>query len=140
MKKWSLPPALCALCLLPASLTADDLRGAVPLTTEEIRSVFRNVRDDARVQDEAGTRAVNHWYADGRFTNSWSNDNASGSVQGRWRASDGKRCIVITVGLPDRIGRESCSTVLRRGDEYLSLNPDGSIHGIHRLSPISDGR
>ena len=127
---------ILAVVISGISIAADPV-GTDRLSTEEIRQVFANVRDDARVQDAAGTTAVNFWYADGSFTNAWSNQHGSGTVQGRWRAQDGKRCIVITAGLPERIGKESCSRVLRRGQEYLSLNPDGSIHGIHTLTPMA---
>jgi hypothetical protein len=40
------------------------------------------VHDDARAQSAAGTTAVNHWYADGRFSNSWANPSGSGNVTG----------------------------------------------------------
>lgn len=129
-------PAILAWMISGISMAADPV-DTVRLSTEKIRTVFANVRDDARVQDAVGTIAVNFWYADGSFTNAWSNEHGSGTVQGHWRAQDDKRCIVITAGLADRIGKESCSPVLRRGKEYLSINPDGSIHGIHRLTPIT---
>jgi hypothetical protein len=106
------------------------------LSTIEIRETFSGVRDDAIVQDSAGTRAVNYWYADGRFTNQWSNRGGSGKVTGQWWADKDQRCILIQSGLPDRIGKQACAPVYRHGSEYLSLNPDGSIHGRHTLSPI----
>ena len=115
---------------------ADPPGGAVALTTGEIRQVFANVKDEAEVQDAAGTHAVNYWYSDGTFTNTWRNANASGEVAGRWWARDGKRCVMITAGLPAREGVAQCSPVYRRGDHYLSIEPDGRIHGIHRLSTI----
>lgn len=113
-----------------------SLGDAVRLSTEEIKRVFADVRDEAQVQDSAGTRAVNYWYADGRFINEWSSPDGSGRVTGRWRAKDGRRCVLIRSGLPDRIGKEICGPVYRRGQTYLSLNPDGSIHGMHTLAPL----
>lgn len=121
---------------LAVTTTSAQPEGAIRLSGEEIRQAFANVRDEAAVQDAAGTTALNYWYADGRFTNEWSSPTDSGSVQGSWRVLDGKRCVLISAGLTDRIGRESCAHVYRLGDEYFSINADGSIHGIHRLSPI----
>ena len=127
--------SLVAVIALSTLQTA-DLGDAVRLSTEEIKQAFANVRDEAQVQDSAGTTAVNYWYADGRFVNEWSSQNDSGRVTGRWRAENDQRCILISSGLPDRIGKETCGPVYRRGQIYLSLNPDGSIHGKHRLSPM----
>ena len=108
----------------------------VQLDGREIAKAFSDVRDDAQVQDAAGTRAVNHWYADGRFTSHWSNDLDSGEVTGTWRVEKNLRCIIIATGVPERVGTNRCGFLFRRGNEYLSLNPDGSIHGIHTLSPL----
>ncbi len=118
------------------SANPDPLAKAVALSTDEIRTAFSNVRDDAEVQDSSDTRATNYWYADGTFTNAWRNACGSGEVTGRWWAEDGKRCVVITGGLPDREGVEQCSPVYRHSNTYLSIESDGSIHGVHRLSPI----
>lgn len=106
------------------------------LSGEEILQAFNDVRDDAKVQDAAGTRAVNYWYADGRFVSRWNNAVDSGEVAGTWRVENDLRCITISSGLAQRIGQESCGPVFRRGNTYLSFNPDGSVHGIHTLSPL----
>ena len=110
---------------------------AVALGTEEIRVAFADVKDEAEVQDASGTRAINYWYADGTFTNRWRNANASGEVTGRWWAENDKRCVEITCGLPEREGVTRCSPVYRLGDVYFSTDQDGSVHGAHRLAPIS---
>jgi hypothetical protein len=115
-----------------ASLPAD----AVILTTIEVREAFANVKDEAEVQDAAGTRAVNYWYSNGTFTNRWRNATASGEVTGRWWAEDNKRCVEITSGLPEREGKVRCAPVYRLGDVYYSIEQDGRVHGAHRLSPI----
>ena len=115
----------------------EPVAAAEQLSTAAIIQAFNNVRDEAQVQDAAGTSAVNHWYADGRFSNRWRNTAGSGEVTGRWRAADDQRCVTILSGLPAREGKETCSPVYRRGDRYLSLNPDGSIHGIHTLTPLT---
>lgn len=137
------------VCLLgpvsPVSVSAEtsqpDAAGerdnpALQLSGEQIVRDFADVRDDAKVQDAAGTTAVNHWYADGRFVNRWSNGKDSGEVTGTWRVENNQRCVTIATGLPEREGQESCGPVFQRGSDYLSFNPDGSIHGIHRLSPL----
>jgi len=111
---------------------------AVQLTGKEILEAFANVRDDAEVQDAKKTRAVNQWYSDGRFISRWSNNKDSGEVTGSWRVQGDLRCIIILSGLSKRIGKERCSPVFQSGSKYLSFNPDGSIHGIHVLSPLQD--
>ncbi len=113
-----------------------ELANAVRLSTQEIKLAFANVLDTAEVQDSVGTTAVNRWYDDGRFSNEWSAAHGSGKVTGRWRAFDSQRCIIIESGLADRIGKETCAAVYRHGQTYFSLNPDGSIHGKHTLSPL----
>jgi hypothetical protein len=136
LRSW-LVAAVSTGIVLIGPVSAADPVNTQRLSTEKIRQVFSNVRDDAVVKDSAGTTAVNYWHADGTFTNEWSNESGSGTVRGRWRAHNDQRCIVITAGLPDRIGKETCSPVLRRGQHYISINADGSIHGIHSLSSIT---
>ena len=121
-----------------ASPTASRPDGAVALTTEEILEQFSGVRDAAEVQDQAGTLAVNDWYKNGTFVVRWSNHSESGEVTGRWWAENNKRCIEIYTGLPESKGVTSCSLIYRRGDVFLSMEPDGRIHGIHRLTPLPD--
>jgi len=121
--------------LQPNTMKKSD-ENLIQLNGKEIVKAFGDVRDDARVQDAAGTRAVNHWYADGGFTSHWSSEVDSGKVTGTWRVEKDLRCITIATGLPQRVGKERCGSLFRRGNEYLSFNPDGSIHGIHTLSPL----
>ncbi len=106
------------------------------LNTEQILNTFADVRDDAAIQDSAGSTAVNHWYADGRFINHWQNANDSGTNSGRWSARDNKRCVLIESGMESLVGRERCGSIYRRGSHYVTLNPDGSVHALHSLSPI----
>ncbi len=110
--------------------------GATRLSTEEIQRLFSGVRDDAQVQDRFRTTAVNEWHSDGSFVNRWSNAERSGEVRGRWWAESDRRCIVITAGLPEREGIESCGPLYREQDIFYSVNQDGSVHGVHRLSPL----
>lgn len=128
---------LCALVvLLFAPLATAQPAGAVRLSTEAILQSFSNVCDNAEVQDTAGTRASNAWYADGRLVNRWSNGETSGTVIGRWTAEDGLRCVVILTGLPGAEGTQRCAPVYHAGTDFFSINPDGSVHGIHRLMPM----
>ncbi len=134
--------ALALSTAISGLLVAGALADTTPpdstrLTTGEIAQVFSGVRDDATVQDAAGTSAVNFWCADGTFTNAWSNGTRSGKVVGRWRAFNDERCVVITSGHPEFEDVERCSPILRTGERYLSVNPDGSIHGVHTLSTIT---
>lgn len=135
---------LASLLISPLAMTETKLpkilsepeAPAIPLDGEEILQAFADVRDDAKVQDAAGSRAVNLWYTDGTFISRWSNGVDSGEVTGTWRVENDMRCITISTGLPQRVGKESCAAVFRRGSEYLSFNSDGSIHGIHTLSSL----
>ena len=135
---------VAALASFPSALAQTDFseslnspeETAIQLSNEEIFQAFADVRDDAEVQDVARTRAVNSWYADGRFISRWNNGVDSGEVTGTWRVKNDLRCVTIFAGLPQRLGQESCGAVYRRGSKYLSVNSDGSIHGIHTLSPL----
>lgn len=113
-------------------------RPATQLTGEEILQAFANVRDDAVVQDKVGTRAVNYWYADGKFISRWSNERGAGDVSGSWRVQNGLRCTTVRTGIPGRMVEESCGAILRSGSNFISLNADGSIHGVHTLSRIPE--
>jgi len=128
-------PALLLVALLPCIVIAQP-EGARRLSTEEIRQAFANVHDTARVQNSSGTTAVNQWFADGRLINNWSNSSASGTVTARWYVENGMRCVLIQSGIPAEIGKKKCGPVYQRGMDYFSVNADGSIHGIHRLSPM----
>lgn len=138
--------ALCGTCgaglLIPNALAELKTLKTLPaqaraLTTAEIETNFANMRDDAAVQDEKATKAVNFWYADGRFENNWSRADANGRVMGRWWAENNQRCIIIAQGLPELEGQKRCAPVYQYRDVYLSVEADGRVHGVHRLSPIS---
>lgn len=79
---------------------------------------------------------VNHWYADGKFISFWSTKLASGKVTGTWRVENNLRCITITAGVSGRVGVERCGPLYRKGDQFLTFNPDGSVHGIHTLKSL----
>ena len=118
---------------------ANDLvYGLTPLTGEEISKTFSNVIDHAQVQDRAKTRATNLWLDNGKFTSEWINHQSDGIVSGKWYVQEDQRCVIIKTGLPELTGRPTCGAIYRQGDRYLSVNTDGSIHGIHHLSPLHE--
>ena len=115
------------------------------LTSTEITRLFSDVLDRGEVQNQRGISAETHWHADGTFVSRWwtegnSASDASGKgavkqkVTGRWRTEHGLRCVAFDSGTkPDW----SCAEVwLLDNGRVLSLNPDGSAHGLHRLSPL----
>jgi hypothetical protein len=116
----------------------DLLNGLTPLTGEEISKTFSNVEDHAQVQDKAKTHATNLWLDDGKFTSTWRNDRSNGIVIGKWYVQEDQRCVIIETGLPDITGKPTCGPIYRQGDSYFSVNTDGSIHGIHQLSPLHE--
>ena len=121
-----------------------DLVGKTRLTSAEIMRLFSDVIDRGEVQNERGISAETHWHADGTFVSRWwtqanpaSDANDSGTVKkvtGRWRAEHDLRCVTFDSRTqPDW----SCAEVWLLDDgRILSLNPDGSAHGLHRLSPL----
>ncbi len=121
---------------IPRALLNSLDEEAVRLSGSDILLTFKNVRDDAEVQNVAGTRAVNYWYANGRFISRWRNVNDAGEVGGVWRVIDDQRCTTIIIETPKYSGKEQCGKIFRQGEKYLSLNPDGSIHGVHSLTPL----
>ncbi|HCG94152.1 MAG TPA: hypothetical protein DEX20_00810 [Halieaceae bacterium] len=121
-----------------------DLVGKTRLTSTEITRLFSDVIDRGEVQNERGISAETHWHADGTFVSRWwtqanpaSDANDSGTVKkvtGWWRAEHDLRCVTFDSGTqPDW----SCAEVWLLDDgRILSLNPDRSAHGLHRLSPL----
>ena len=122
--------------------------GKTRLTGAEITRLFSDVLDRGEVQNLRGITAETHWHADGTFVNRWwtegnpatdaSYASDKGAVKrevtGRWRAENDLRCVTFNRGTqPDW----SCAQVWLLDDgRILSLNPDGSAHGLHRLSPL----
>ena len=115
-----------------------DFELQTKLTTAQIIDTFSNVIDRGEVQDQRGISAETHWYADGRFVSQWwqrsegDPDSEPQSVAGRWRAENDLRCVAFA---PISENAWSCAAVWRLEDgRYLSMNPDGSIHGLHVLT------
>ena len=122
-----------------------DLVGKTRLTSTEITRLFSEVIDRGEVQNERGISAETYWHADGTFVSRWwtkaspaSDTGGKGvktqEVRGRWRADHDLRCVTFDSGTqPDW----SCAEVWLLDDgRVLSLNPDGSAHGLHWLSPL----
>ncbi len=125
-----------ASCSAPDNTAQADDTAYPPreaLSGEQILSAFSDVIDQADIQDEAGTTAVNQWHSDGRFVNRWKNAADSGEVIGTWRVVGDQRCVLISAGLEGAIGKEKCSPVFKSGERYMSVNADGSIHAFHTL-------
>jgi len=142
---FSIALALDAAASIKEEGPTPDLVGKTRLTSTEITRLFSDVIDRGEVQNDRGISAETHWHADGTFVSRWwteanpANDaNEKGSVtqevRGRWRAERDLRCVTFDSGAqPDW----SCAEVWLLDDgRILSLNPDGSAHGLHRLSPL----
>jgi len=128
--------------------TAPDLIGKTRLKSTEITRLFSDVIDRGEVQNERGISAGTHWHADGTLVSRWWTEANPASdtlgvsdkgavtreVMGRWRADNDLRCVTFDRGTqPDW----SCAEVRLLDDgRILSLNPDGSAHGLHQLSPL----
>ena len=119
--------------------------GKTRLTSREITRLFTDVLDRGEVQNLRGITAETHWHADGTFVSRWwtegnpvSDASDKGAVKqevtGRWRTEHGLRCVAFDSGTKTDW---SCAEVWLLDDgRVLSLNPDGSAHGLHRLSPL----
>jgi len=125
-----------------------DFVGKIRLTSIEITRLFSDVIDRGEVQNDRGISAETHWHADGTFVSRWWTEvNPTGDaddksdegavtqeVRGRWRTEHDLRC--VTFG-SEAQPNWSCAEVWLLDDgRVLSLNPDGSAHGLHRLSPL----
>ena len=138
----SIALALDAAASIKEEGPTPDLVGKTRLTSTEITRLFSDVIDRGEVQNDRGISAETHWHADGTVVSRWwteanpANDKGSVTqeVRGRWRAEHDLRCVTFDSGAqPDW----SCAEVWLLDDgRILSLNPDGSAHGLHRLSPL----
>jgi len=145
---FSIALALDAAASIKEEGPTPDLVGKTRLTSTEITRLFSDVIDRGEVQNGRGISAETHWYADGTFVSRWwTQVNPTGDaddksdegavtreIRGRWRADHDLRCVIFdSVAQPDW----SCAEVWLLDDgRVLSLNPDGSAHGLHRLSPL----
>lgn len=131
---------LAALAVLTASALAlagePSEEARIRLSTAEIAALFAGVKDSAVVQEFSGSSAVTYWHADGRFETHWRNGTRTGRVSGRWFARDDQRCAVYSGPDDAQTPITECAAIYRQGGRYLSVKPDGTIHGIHILSPL----
>ena len=123
-----------------ATLHQAQVATRTALSTAEIIAAFSDVLDEGRVQDQPGIHAETRWYAAGHFETRWwrvsdaVETRVVNTVLGQWIARNDKRCVLISAA-PQR-DWECASLIFRADGLYLSLNPDGSPHGLHRLSAL----
>ncbi|MEZ5667883.1 MAG: hypothetical protein R3F55_10715 [Alphaproteobacteria bacterium] len=117
---------------LPSTLPAD----AVQLTGEQIQAAFSGVREDYAAIDIAGVTASGVWNADGTMSATWTNGSNTGNVAGDWYVDGDMRCIRFSIGSGEGGRNPECTTIYVYNDGYLSVNPDGSLHGYHRNTPL----
>ena len=154
---FSIALALDAAASIKEEGPTPDLVGKTRLKSTEITRLFSDVIERGEVQNQRGISAETHWHADGTFVTWWwtqastvtgasdasdvsdvSDVRDKGAVKrevtGRWRTERDLRCVTFDSGTqPDW----SCAEVWLLDDgRILSLNPDGSAHGLHRLSPL----
>ena len=134
----TLTTSVRAESVVESGLASDSVR-KTRLTTGRITALFSNVIDRGEVQDGRGISAETYWYADGRFISRWwrgqrIDDAPKQQIRGHWRAERNLRCVTLSSAKPSDW---SCAEVwLLEDGRVLSLNPDGSAHGLHRLSPL----
>lgn len=118
----------------------DALQRQSRLTTLQIAAFFSDVIDRGDVQDQQGIQAETQWYSDGRFVSRWwqqapdNGDSVIRQVAGRWKAENNRRC--VTFGSESQTNWSCAEVWLLDDGRILSLNPDGSPHGVHQISPL----
>ena len=133
------------LSTLPNTSIADsekyqeaDFADAVQLRTSEILETFSDRLDRGTVQSKSGISAETRWLSSGRFETRWWQGTGEAPkinvVSGRWKAENNERCVLFN-GTSD--GEWQCTPVFRRADgAIISLNEDGSVHGVHQILPL----
>ena len=115
-----------------------DFAEAVQLSTSEILETFSDTLDSGAVQSKSGISAETRWLSSGGFETRWWRETGAAPkinvVSGRWKAENNERCVLFQ-GISD--GEWQCTPVFRRTDgAIISLNGDGSVHGIHQILPL----
>ena len=111
------------------------------LSTDQILETFSDTLDRGAVQGGSGVSAETRWYAGGRFETRWWREgdgddapNKVNRVTGQWTAKNDQRCVVFDHAPDDPW---QCAAVFQSDDGRLvSLNPDGSVHGVHQIAPL----
>ena len=116
----------------------EALAKAVQLRTSEILETFSDTLDRGVVQNEKGISAETRWLSSGRFETRWWREAGEAPkinvVSGRWKAENNERCVLFE-GTSE--GEWQCTPVFQSADgAIISLNGDGSVHGIHQIAPI----
>lgn len=116
----------------------EPLAKAVQLSTSEILETFSDTLDRGVVQNEKGISAETRWLSSGRFQTRWWRETGEAPkinvVSGRWKAENNERCVTFE-GTSE--GEWQCTPVFQSADgAIISLNDDGSVHGIHQIAPI----
>ena len=115
-----------------------DFADAVQLTTSEILEAFSDTLDRGAVQSSSGISAETRWLSSGGFETRWWRETGEAPkinvVSGRWKAENNERCVLFQSTTD---GEWQCTPVFRRTDgAIVSLNGDGSVHGIHHILPL----
>lgn len=108
---------------------------AVPLSTEVIITTFSGVKESYIGKDNPAVTATANFGENGEFEASWKAGKHKGDVSGEWYAENGKRCLKNEK--PNQGGTNlECHAIYKTGNVYTSVNEDGSVHGIHLLTPL----
>lgn len=145
----SVPSAIIAMSLtlsaIPNTSIADsekhqeaDFAQAVQLSTSEIVETFSDTLDRGAVHSKSGISAETQWLSSGHFETRWWREIGPtpkiNVVSGRWKAENNERCVLLQ-GTSE--GEWQCTPVFERADGVIiSLNEDGSVHGIHQIVPL----
>ena len=114
------------------------LAEAVQLSTSEIIETFSNTLDRGVVKSKSGIFAETRWLSSGGFETRWWRETGEAPkinvVSGRWKAENNERCVLLQ---GNSEGEWQCTPVFKRADgAIISLNEDGSVHGIHQIAPL----
>lgn len=115
-----------------------NLAEVVQLSTSEILETFSDTLDRGAVQTGIGISAETRWLSTGRFETRWWRQTGEATkmnvVSGRWKAENNQRCVWFDDASEDEW---QCTPVFQRADSaIISLNGDGSVHGIHQIAPL----
>ena len=115
-----------------------DFAEAVQLSTSEILETFSDTLDRGVVQSKRGISAETRWLSSGHFETRWWRETGEAPkinvVSGRWKAENNERCVLFQDA---SVGGWQCTPVFRRADgAIISLNGDGSVHGVHQIAPL----
>lgn len=107
------------------------------LSGAEIKQVFGDVLDQAKVVDGAGGSAINNWYKNGRFTSSWESAERSGQLSGNWFVQNDMRCVTLDSEVGDlKANQQRCAPIYSKDGKYYSVNKSGGVHGVHLVTGI----